>query len=302
MSTAVLGAGFIGLNYIRRAVAQGDTIRVLDHKPAPEDLVGRVQWIVGNFGCVEDLRRAIDGVDTVFHFVSSTVPGDEVDVAEELRQNVFQTIQLLDLCVEQRLSQVIFTSSSSVYGVQAELPIAETAATDPISAHGIHKLTIEKYLQLYQYHHGLDCRIVRLSNPFGPGQRVTGRQGFIAIAIGHMLSGDAMTVRGDGSTIRDFIYIDDVIDALRLVMRSPTTDRIFNVASGRGYSLNQVIAALGELTGVPISVDYAESRFVDIPASILDINRVRSISGFEPKHTLAEGLALTLAAHGIPLA
>lgn len=296
---AVLGAGFIGLNFIRHAIARGDSIRVLDHKPPPPDLVGRAEWIVGDFGSEADLLRTISGVETVFHFVSSTVPGDEVGVAAELRQNVFQTLQLLDMCVRLKISRVIFSSSSSVYGVQTTIPIVETAPTDPISAHGIHKLTIEKFLLLYRYQHGLDCRIVRIANPFGPGQSITGRQGFVAIAIGHLLAGDEMTIRGDGNTIRDFIYINDVCEGLRQVAVTPTSHTLFNIGSGSGHPLNDVIATMRDLTGMPLPVVYAKNRFVDIPESVLDISRARTELRLSPAMPLEEGLVRVLEYHGL---
>lgn len=296
----VLGAGFIGMNFVRYALRRGYALTVLDHKPAPADIAGELRWMKGDLAQQGDIELAVQGADTVFHFISSTVPGDQIDIAAELQQNVFQTLQLLNLCVAQKVRRVVFISSASVYGVQRTLPIAETAGTDPISAHGIHKLTIEKYLQLYRHQHGLDCKIVRLSNPYGPGQRITGRQGFIAIAIGRIVAGEDITIRGDGSDIRDFIYIDDVSEALHRVATTRSDETIFNVGSGFGYSLNDVVAQMRELTGLPIPVCYTESRFADIPQSVLDTSRARFVLNIDPQLPLRAGLAKTLTFHGVP--
>ena len=227
------------------------------------------------------------------------MPGDVTDEGGELIQNVVQTLRLLQLCVQEKVRRIVFISSASVYGVQNVLPIPETALTDPISSHGIHKLTIEKYLQLYQYQHGLECKIMRLSNPYGPGQRVTGRQGFIAMAIGKILAGEAVMIRGDGSTIRDYIYIDDVSEALHLMGTCQTTESVFNVGSGQGHTLNQIVSIIEELAGRSVQVVHTDSRFVDVPASILDISKERNILGKTAKTSLRTGLANTLIFHGI---
>lgn len=299
LSAAILGAGFIGSSFIRHALGLGYALRVLDHNDCPAEWLGRLDWQVGDMSREGDINRVLRGVDTVFHFVSSTVPGDVVDESSELRQNVFQTLQLLHLCVTHSVRQVVFVSSASVYGPQEALPIGELATTDPISSHGIHKLAIEKYLQLFRHQHDLACKIVRLSNPYGPGQRTNSRQGFIGIAIGRLLAGGALQIRGDGSYVRDFVHIEDVSNALDMVATQPSEHHIFNVGSGQGRSLNEVVALLRSLSGAELPIEYAPSRFVDIPNSVLDISRIGSALGWTPRIPLQEGLAGTLAVHGI---
>ncbi len=302
LTAAVLGAGFIGQPLIKRALQRGYSLRVLDHKLCPPELENRLVWIRGDFSNAEAVRKTVDGAEVVFHFISSTVPGDLVDEGRELIQNVVQTLQLLKLCVSAKVRRIVFISSASVYGVQATMPVAEGASTDPISSHGIHKLAIEKYLQLYKYQHGLDCKIIRLSNPYGPGQSIVGRQGFVAIAIGKLLAGEKIEIRGDGSIIRDFIYIDEVAETLDMLATCRVEESIFNVGSGRGYSLNEVVKVMGKVIGRPIATKFVESRFVDIPASILNISREKHILGKGPKVSLEEGLAKTLTFHGIDVA
>lgn len=299
MNAAILGAGFIGQNFIRRSLLCGNQLRVLDHKACPAEFFEKLTWVSGDLSDERAVRYAIKGVAVVYHLISSTVPGDITDEAGELIQNVVQTLRLLKLCVEEKVSRIVFISSASVYGEQSILPIPETALTDPISSHGIHKLTIEKYLQLYKYQHGLDCKIMRLSNPYGPGQILTGRQGFVAIAIGKLISGDSIMVRGDGTIVRDFIYIDDVVETLLLMGDCQSTESVFNVGSGQGHRLNQVIELMGRLTGRPIKVVYVENRCVDIPSSILDVSKKTGMLGKTPAISLEDGLARTLAFHGI---
>ncbi|MEI7612328.1 MAG: NAD-dependent epimerase/dehydratase family protein [Betaproteobacteria bacterium] len=302
LKAAILGAGFIGQNFIRQCLLNGDELRILDHKVCPTAFERQLTWIKGDFSDDQAVRKVLQHVDLVYHFISSTVPGDITDESSELIQNVVQTLRLLKLCVEAKVKRIVFISSASVYGLQKELPIGEFALPEPISSHGIHKLTIENYLKLYQYQFGLECKILRLSNPYGPGQRITGRQGIIAIAIGKILAGEPIPIRGDGTAIRDFIHIDDVCEVLHRVGSAQIDESILNVGSGSGYSLNQVITMMESVIGRPLSPVYTESRFADIPASVLDITRARNLLGFEPKVSLRQGLEMTFSFHNIHLA
>jgi len=301
LNAAVLGAGFIGKSFIRESLARGANLTVLDHKPCPAEFAGKLEWLDGEFSDEETLEQVVQNSDVVYHFISSTVPGDESDDAAELVQNVVQTLRLLKLCVKVGVKKIVFASSASVYGRQDKFPILESASTNPISSHGIHKLTIEKYLQLYKYQHGLDCKIMRLSNPYGPEQRVTGRQGFIAIVIGKILAGENIVIRGSGEDVRDFIYIDDVCDALYLMGQCETNKNIFNIGSGQGHSLNQVVGLIEKVLNKPVSVSHTESRFSDIPTSILDVTCAKQNLNYRSETSMEDGLIKTLAFHGLKI-
>jgi UDP-glucose 4-epimerase len=299
MRLAILGAGFIGLNFIRSPASKEFDITVLDSNPCPIDLTGKVNWIQGNFFSKGILISAIKNAEIIFHFISTTVPGDDVDEASELGLNVGQTLALLKLCLKEKVKRVVFISSASVYGIQLITPISELAPTSPISSHGISKLTIEKYLEFYKYHYGLDCKILRLSNPYGPGQDLKGRQGFVAIAIGKILSGEKLIIRGDGTIVRDYIFIDDVSSALKELSYTTSNESLFNIGSGVGYSLNDVVKKLSVLIGKSILLEYGANRFVDIPSSVLNISRARQVLNFENYYTFDQGLLLTLKHHKI---
>jgi UDP-glucose 4-epimerase len=294
MKILILGAGFIGKNLLESYLLSGDTVRVLDRNVCPHQYIGRVEWIKGSFGDYEIMQQAVNGVDVVFHLVSSTVPRDAVDENDEILKNVIQTIKLLKVCVTQKIKRLVFISSASVYGISRALPICETAQTDPISSHGIHKLMIEKYLQYYGYQHGLDFKIMRLSNPYGCGQNIYGRQGFIAIALGKILKKETIHVLGDGSAIRDYLHVDDVIAACRLMATNTAAENIFNIGSGRGMKLNEVLDELRNMVRERLSVVYEVTRKTDIPASILDISKAKKVLGFYPRIPFKDGLRRTL--------
>jgi UDP-glucose 4-epimerase len=296
----VCGAGFIGRNLIEQLLREGLEISVLDHKACPPELAGRVRWFQGDFTDEALLRRALADADVAYHLVSSTVPGDDqVGVITELSDNIFATIRFIDSCIALRVLRIVFVSSSSVYGLQDHTPIPETAATNPISSHGIHKLTIEKYLLLYRFDHDIDVRIIRLSNPFGAGQNLHGRQGFVAIAIGKIIAGQPILLRAGGAPIRDFVYIDDVSRALVLAGVVDGVPPVLNLGTGEGHSLVAVVRALEDLLGRRLETTDAPPRKADIPTSVLDVALIGQRMGFAPTTPLREGLDATLRHWGV---
>ena len=295
MRIAILGAGFIGKNLLRSYVGTTDHVSVLDHNSCPDEFRGLVEWNQGSFENASDVLRTIAGVEVVFHLISSTVPADLVDENKEIMGNVVQSINLLRYCIQEKIRRLVFISSASVYGAWKTMPIPESAATDPISSHGIHKLTIEKYARLYSYRDGLDCKIARLSNPYGWGQALFGRQGFISIVIGKIIKAKPVRVMGDGSAIRDYIYIQDVVTACRLLAGTTSKETIFNIGSGVGLSIRDVLEVFQGAVKVPIEVRYVEGRKNDIGTSILDITRARQCLGFDPVVGFRDGLRETLS-------
>ena len=297
---AVLGAGFIGLNLVRRLLGAGAQVAVLDHNEAPADMTGRVRWVRGEFADPAAVERVLEGAGVAFHLISSTVPGDEhVAVSRELSDNIFATLRFLEVCERLAVPRVVFASSSSVYGLQQKVPIPETAVTDPISSHGIQKLAIEKYLLLHRFHRGLDVRIARLSNPFGPGQRLYGRQGFVALTIGHLLNNEPILLRDEGRPVRDFLYIDDVSDALDRLGHEDRAPAVVNIGSGVGHSLRQVVAMMEEAMQRPIRSVPGEPRRADIPVSVLDVTLAADGIGFRAVTPVRTGVRHTLRHYGI---
>ncbi len=292
---AVIGAGFIGKHLIRALLDDGHILHVLDHNDCPVEFSDQLLWVKGDLNQKSQLSRVLAGTTTVYHLVSSTVPGDQqIDIATELSQNVFSTLDLLEMCKISGVKRLIFSSSASVYGVQKHFPVSENALCWPISTHGIHKLTIEKFLWLAHYEKKIEVRILRISNPYGPGQKINGRQGFIAIAIGALLNNSKLILRDGGNTIRDFIYIGDVTAALVAAGNLNNLPLVLNIGAGQGYKLNQVIKVIEELTGKSLNIEHAKSRNVDIPVSILNTEMAKSSLGISSQTTLVAGITETL--------
>ncbi|KQV44866.1 NAD-dependent epimerase/dehydratase family protein [Duganella sp. Root336D2] len=294
---AVLGAGgFIGTNLCRALAEQGAKVRAFGRRQSfPEALHG-CDWLPGDFTDSTSVAAAVSECEVVFHLVNATTPASaNVDKLADLNANVASTLRLLEACRETGVSRVVFVSSGgTVYGIPDLVPTPETARTNPITAYGISKLAIEKYLGLYEYLYGLQYRVLRVANPFGPYQTALKNQGVIAAFLRGALSGKPIEMWGDGSVTRDYIYVDDVVESLMLAAYHEGLGRIFNIGSGEGRTLNDIVGSIDRLLGEKIPVDHRPGRPVDVPVSILDTSFAASDLGWRPHTTFEAGLQATI--------
>jgi UDP-glucose 4-epimerase len=208
---------------------------------------------------------------------------------------VISTIHMLDAARRMKVKMVLFASSGgTVYGVPREVPIKESHPTEPTCSYGIGKLAIEKYLRLYHELHGLEYRILRIANPYGEEQRVTGAQGAVAVFLSRAVNDETIEVWGDGTVVRDFLHVSDVSDAFLKAMSYRGEHRLFNIGAGKGHSINELLAAIEALLRRPVRRDYLPMRQFDVPVNVLDITRARQALGFEPRTSLHQGLERTL--------
>lgn len=293
MTTYLLlgGSGFIGESLVLRLAEEtGVSVRVACRHPERARRlasIGNVELIRAEFcrGC--DFASLVRGADVVIHLVSNTVPGSvDLSIPDEL-EDVSATAELLEACYSSGVSRFLFVSSGgTVYG-KGEPPFSEDAPTWPISLYGLQKAAIEKLLHLYGHLRGLDYRIVRPSNPYGPFQNPSGGQGVIAAFVQAALAGEDLVLFGDGSVVRDFLYIDDLTDGLMKVLRHEGPSRVFNLGSGCGTSIIDAARTILALVPSDSRIRFAEGRDVDVPESVLDMNRFESeigslrLTGFE---------------------
>ncbi len=295
---AVLGAGgFIGTNLCQALIGRVDSLRCFGRRQLFPEALGGFEWMPGDFADPTCLSTVVSGCDVVFHLVNATTPASSnVDKVADLNANVASTLRLLDICRESRVQRVVFVSSGgTVYGIPEIVPTPETAPTNPITAYGISKLAIEKYLSLYEYLYGLEYRVLRVSNPFGPYQLAQKSQGVIAAFLRQATAGKAIEMWGDGSVVRDYIYIDDVVDALVRAVTHEGTGRIFNIGSGHGLSLNDIVTAIEALLGQKLEVNRLPGRPVDVPVSVLDTRFAESELGWHACTAVEKGLENTIA-------
>ncbi len=262
----------------------------------PRELEG-TDVFKGDFSDPLVLAEAIEGHDIVFHLVHATTPQSaNRDMVEDLQQSVVPSLKLLDVSLKLGVKRIVFVSSGGViYGPAKLIPTPEIAPTNPISAYGVSKLAIEKYLALYEHLHGLDYRVLRVANPFGPFQLPRKNQGIVAALIARALSDESIEIWGDGSIVRDYIFVSDVIDALDAAANDQSGTRIFNIGTGQGRSLLDVIAAIERQLGKTLRIEWKPARPVDVPTSIIAIERAREVLSWVPKTSFEEGVNETIA-------
>lgn len=286
MKITILGAaGFIGTNLALHFLKTNDEITLVDEKDeffSNMPLMENAKRICMKFDPLSvNFDEIVKDQDFVYHLISTNNPTtSNKNIGKDLTDNILITIKLLESCAKNHVKRIIFISSGgTVYGPDANCPIKEDEETNPINTYGIQKLTIEKLLYLYQYMNGLDYRVVRLSNPYGPYQRPNGKLGVITTFIFRALNNQTISVYGDGSVIRDYIYIEDAIKGIIMIATCETDQKIYNLGSGTGTSVNDVIEIIRKITGRELDVRYIEKRSVDVPVNILDVSKFRAIGG-----------------------
>lgn len=301
MKLALLGgAGFIGTN-LAVHLSKTDEVTVIDRDEqyftTLRSLDLPISYMAAPFNLSADFDSQVAGQDVVYHLASTVIPGNSnQDIGAEIESNVIVTCKLLDACVRQNVSKVVFISSGgAIYGKKGTCPIKEDTVTYPITSYGVQKLAIEKLLYLYRYQMGLDYRIIRLANPYGPYQRPNGKLGVVTTFVYKALTSGRLEVYGDGSIVRDFIYIEDAVKGIQKIVDGENDVRVFNLGSGKGNSVNQVINAIKSTIRQDLSVEYIAGRATDVPVNYLDISRYEEIYGKLNPVDLEEGIKLTAA-------
>lgn len=293
------GGGFLGSHLSEALLTQGYAVRIFDRpnlnrfkKFQPGEAV---EWIEGDFIDREHVARAVSGCDVIYHLISTTLPrSSNENPAYDVETNLVGTVHLLEAARSHGVKKFIFISSGgTVYGVPQAIPIKESHPTEPICSYGITKLAIEKYLNLFHSLYGIAYCVLRLANPFGERQRVTAEQGAVAVFLDKALRNEEIQIWGDGSVIRDYFYVSDAVSAMISALHYEEGSGVFNIGSGAGQSLNEILDAIEALLGTAVRRSYQPARAFDVPVSVLDISRAAALLNWRPRMTFAEGLAQT---------
>lgn len=295
------GGGFIGSAIADRLLLEGHSLRIFER---PRVLPYRhfhpgenVEWITGDMLSTHDVGNAIEGMDAVLHLVSSTLPKtSNDDMVYDVQSNLVSTLQLLNLMVSHSVRKMVFISSGgTVYGKPEYTPIDEKHPTDPLVSYGITKLAIEKYLLMFERLHGIKANILRVANPYGERQRIETAQGAVGVFLHRALTGQPIEIWGDGSTTRDYIYISDVAEAFCRAVAYDGPESVFNISSGTGTSLNDLLNVLEDALGKPVERRHLPGRPFDVPVSILSNALAMKELKWSPRVTLRDGILRTAA-------
>lgn len=296
-----LGAGgFIGSHLVDALVARGYRVRALDRfvpdvptQFRPHDLIEKIS---GDFLNRGDLASALRGVDHVVHLVSTTNPATaENDPLIDIETNIRGSVQLFELCAQADVKRVVYASSGgTVYGdVVGSAPIKETDPTQPVSPYGIGKLCVENYLRYFARKRGLRSTTFRIANPFGERQPFWNRQGVIPIFLEAITSNQPLTVMGDGSMLRDYVYVTDVTAMIADSLAREPRHEVYNLGSGVGVSVNEIVRTIEHVTGIAAIVEHVPVPPTFVHSSVLDMSRYQEEFGDRRSVPFSEGIRHT---------
>lgn len=293
------GNGFLGSHVVDALAAGGHRVAAFDRfgtQPvqytAPD-----VEQITGNFLNAGDLRGAVGGRELVLHFLSTTDPASaEGDPTMDVRTNVLSSIDLFETCADAGVTKVFFASTGgAIYGDQDRSVYREDDATAPVSPYAIGKQAIESYLRYFRRKRGLASTTFRISNPYGTRQNPAKRQGVIPIFLRQMALGRPVTVFGDGSMVRDYLYVEDLAEMVAAAVTRGTQRALYNLGSGRGTSINELLEQVEAATGVVPAVTHAPTPPTFVDHVTLDTTRFTDEFGILARTELSEGIARTWA-------
>lgn len=299
------GAGFIGSHLVDALIERGDQVTVIDDFSSGSKSNLRVsdRLTVKEFRLGRKIPADLpEGVfDAVVHLAGlPSVTASWADAAEAHERNLSATVSLLEACSTLAIPRFIFASSAAVYGLPVSLPVHETADCRPLSPYGLQKLTCEKYLELFAKQHGLCGIALRLFNVYGPRQRPdSSYSGAISIFSETLRRGEALTVYGDGTQTRDFVFVADVVEAMcaaLTVPMKPGATLTLNIGTGVRSSLLELIETLSRVSGREMpAINFEKGRAGDIPHSQPDIAAATEHLNFCPRFSLADGLRALFA-------
>lgn len=289
------GGGFIGTALARRLCEKKFNVHILSRHFPARQIAPNMIFHKGNLDDREILERVLPECKTIIHLASSTTPGSSSrQPALEADKNITPTLRFLDILQSYKNFHIIFVSSGgTLYGNPESTPVDETHPLTPLSFHGAGKVAIETFLRTLSTFPEKSTTIVRPSNVYGPGQPLRSGFGVIRTMLEHIRCGTVMEIWGDGTSIRDFLYIDDMLAALIHLIDFPHDNNTYNVGSGIGYSLNQLKEIIESVCGKKLHAIYRSSRKTDVKSIVLDSSHLVEKTKWHPAVSLEQGIELT---------
>jgi UDP-glucose 4-epimerase len=291
------GAGFLGSHLADSLLDKGYLVYVIDKIPSRIDFKNKANknyiFIQSDFLNLILLKDLISKITTIYHLASTTNPrSSDDDPIYDITSNLVEFVKLLEFLKSYATLRIVFTSSGgAVYGPTNEFLISENHPKNPISSYGITKLAQEKYLSLFSRKYGMQFCILRMGNPFGPGQELNNAQGIIPKFMRKIIDGKAIDIWGDGKTIRDFFYVNDACEALILGGEYELDyPRVFNIGSGVGYSIVSIIEKIENIVGKKALLNFNPKKDYDPEINVLDVDLARRHLKWSCKTTIDEGL------------
>jgi len=297
----ILGAnGFLGRNLVRRLASYGRPFRAISRKfdiRFKESCPPNVEFLEADLTNSLRIFDCLKGVNTVIQLIGTSSTAEQNNhTVRDIQENVIPQVGCIETAVKQGVRRFVFASSGgTVYGTSLCVPTHEEARTDPLCSYGLTKLIIEKYISMYSKSDGIEAVILRIGNIYGPEQKRRHGQGLIPAVLNCLLSDRPVQVVGDGTAVRDYVFIDDVVDLIEATIgASQAANNIFNVGSGSGRTVNEVIAKIEKYTGMNAKRIEIPDRRTDTCSCVLDIGKAYRMLGWKPKTNFDEGLRRTI--------
>jgi nucleoside-diphosphate-sugar epimerase len=292
------GAGFIGSHLARRCLSLGHDVRVVDNlssgKRANLDgVLGSIEFVEADIREASGMVSLARGREIVFHEAALVSVPYSVEHPQETHDvNLQGTLNVLEAARAAGARRVVFASSAAIYGDDPDLPKSENMRPAPVSPYGVEKLASEHYCAVYSRLYGLETVALRYFNVFGPRQDPSSPySGVISIFVDRALRGEPPTIFGDGLACRDFVFVDNVVDAnIGAMVRPGVSGGVFNIACGVRTTLNDLSAMLARIVGKDVTPRYADPRAGDIVESVANIDRARAALGYAPQVGVDDGL------------
>lgn len=294
------GGGFIGSHLTEALVKNKYSVVIFSRKSKSalknlNNAMKDVKFIEGDFNDIGVVKKVIAANDIVFDLIASSVPFSSTQTPiEEINHHIFSHVRFIEACCKKKVKKIIFASSGGgVYGDKKKLPISENEMLEPISPHAIGKIAIEYYLNYYSKMYDIPYIIYRLSNPYGPRQIPEKGFGIVPTLFSHAFKNTPPTLFDHGNLVRDFIFIDDLIEAITQSFDCDNKFNLYNIGSGEGTTIINLWENIKKITKTNIKPLYQPKRPFDINSIILDMERFKSEYGWKSKTKLTDGLSQT---------
>jgi len=302
------GLGFLGSNMAEKLAHLGADVTLLDNlnplyggnKYNVKNLNGTVKIVLEDMRNIEALKPLVENTDLIFHLAAQVSYIDSLSMPyEDLDLNATATLNILECCRKVNTSaKIIFSSSRMVYGKVEQDLLTEDCAVNPLSLYGVHKLTSEKYLLMYYKDFGIPCTILRLTNPYGPKQQIKhSKYSLVGWFIRQAMEGNTIKIFGEGEQIRDYIFVEDIVNAMLKCAASPSAvGEVVNVGSGHSTKFSDMVHSVvdcvknGKVEYVPWPANYEKIETGDIK---VDFTKLKSITSWQPEFSLEEGIEKT---------
>jgi len=294
------GAGFVGSALVRRLFERGYSVRVIDDLSAgdPARLPPEVSFTRGDVKDLPRLWTLLQGVDCVYHLAARVSVPESVRFPREYNTaNVDGTVSVLEAARDVGVRRVVLVSSGAIYGAQQHQPVHESLPPAPDSPYAVSKLAAEQYLHTIGRLCDFETVSVRVFNAYGPGQQLPAvHPPVIPQVLRQVLGGGSVVVHGSGVQTRDFVYINDVVDALIAAGTAPHVNRrVINVGSGIETSVNDLVALIGAVTGHEPHLLHTTQQSAGVSRLCADLTLAGELLGFRPRVFLEEGLRRIVA-------